>query len=38
MSDRFVVMAEGQISGELTRAEATESKIMHLATRTFKQF
>ena len=38
MSDRFVVMAEGQISGELTREEATESKIMHLATKTFKQF
>ena len=31
MSDRFVVMAEGKVAGELSRAEATEDKIMTLA-------
>lgn len=36
MSDRFVVMAEGRVSGELSKEEATESKIMNLATKTFK--
>lgn len=32
MSDRILVMHEGQITGELSRAEATQEKIMHLAT------
>jgi len=32
MSDRIVVMHEGRIAGELSRAEATQEKIMHLAT------
>jgi ribose transport system ATP-binding protein len=32
MSDRILVMHEGRITGELTRAEATQEKIMHLAT------
>jgi ribose transport system ATP-binding protein len=32
MSDRIVVMHEGEIVGELSREEATQEKIMHLAT------
>lgn len=32
MSDRIVVMHEGRKSGELTREEATQEKILHLAT------
>ena len=32
MSDRIVVMCEGSKSGELTINEATQEKIMHLAT------
>jgi ribose transport system ATP-binding protein len=32
MSDRIVVFHEGRLSGELTRAEATEQAVMHLAT------
>jgi len=32
MSDRILVMHEGRIMGELSRAEATQEKIMHLAT------
>ena len=32
MSDRIVVVHEGKISGELTRKEATQEKIMTLAT------
>ena len=32
MSDRIMVMHEGRITGELSRAEATQEKIMHLAT------
>ncbi len=32
MSDRILVMHEGRIAGELSRAEATQEKIMHLAT------
>jgi len=32
MSDRILVMHEGRISGELSRAEANQEKIMHLAT------
>jgi ribose transport system ATP-binding protein len=32
MSDRILVMHEGRLAGELSRAEATQEKIMHLAT------
>lgn len=32
MSDRIYVMAEGVITGELSKDEATEERIMHLAT------
>jgi putative multiple sugar transport system ATP-binding protein len=32
MSDRVYVMASGRITGELQREEATQEKIMHLAT------
>ena len=32
MSDRIVVMHAGKKSGELLRAEATQEKILHLAT------
>lgn len=32
MSDRIIVVHEGQISGELSREEATQEKIMTLAT------
>jgi len=32
MSDRIVVMCEGRVSGELTRSEATQERIMTLAT------
>lgn len=32
MSDRIVVMHEGRLTGELSREEATQEKIMHLAT------
>jgi ribose transport system ATP-binding protein len=32
MSDRILVMHEGRITGELSREEATQEKIMHLAT------
>ncbi|MBW0001408.1 MAG: sugar ABC transporter ATP-binding protein [Verrucomicrobia bacterium] len=31
LADRIVVMRQGRITGELTRADATEEKIMHLA-------
>ncbi len=34
MSDRIVVMHEGRVSGELDRAEATQDRIMELATGT----
>jgi D-xylose transport system ATP-binding protein len=33
MSDRILVMSGGRIQGELSREEATQEKIMHLATR-----
>ncbi|MHA6523266.1 sugar ABC transporter ATP-binding protein [Tessaracoccus sp. G1721] len=33
MSDRVVVMCDGRITGVLTNAEATQEKIMELATR-----
>ena len=32
MSDRILVMHEGRVAGELTREEATQEKVMHLAT------
>ncbi|MCB1252789.1 MAG: sugar ABC transporter ATP-binding protein [Austwickia sp.] len=32
MSDRILVMCEGDVTGELSRAEATQEKIMQLAT------
>jgi ribose transport system ATP-binding protein len=32
MSHRIVVMCEGRVTGELTSAEATQEKIMTLAT------
>ncbi len=32
MSDRILVMHEGRIAGELSREEATQESIMHLAT------
>jgi len=32
LADRIVVMHRGGIAGEVTRAEATEERIMHLAT------
>ncbi|WP_201318922.1 ATP-binding cassette domain-containing protein, partial [Paenibacillus sp. EPM92] len=32
MSDRIIVMHEGKISGELSRAEANQDKIMKYAT------
>ena len=32
VADRIIVMHRGRIAGELTRAEATEEQIMHLAT------
>ena len=33
MSDRIVVMCEGRITGELSSSEATQERIMQLATR-----
>jgi ABC-type sugar transport system ATPase subunit len=30
LADRILVMRQGRMTGELTRAEATEEKIMHL--------
>jgi ABC-type sugar transport system ATPase subunit len=32
MSDRVLVMHEGRITGEFSRAEATQEKIMNAAT------
>jgi ABC-type sugar transport system ATPase subunit len=32
MSDRVLVMRQGRIAGELSRAEATQEAIMTLAT------
>jgi len=34
IADRVVVMAQGRIAGELSRAEATEEQIVHLASGT----
>jgi D-xylose transport system ATP-binding protein len=36
MSDRFVVMAEGRIVGELSKEDATDEAIMRMAVSTFK--
>ncbi|NLE20619.1 MAG: sugar ABC transporter ATP-binding protein [Clostridiales bacterium] len=36
MSDRFVVMAEGKVVGELAQDQATETSVMEMATTTFK--
>ena len=36
MSDRYVVMAEGRVVGELSREEATDARIMEMAVTTFK--
>jgi ABC-type sugar transport system ATPase subunit len=33
ISDRIVVMREGRVTAELSRAEATEERVMHHATR-----
>jgi ribose transport system ATP-binding protein len=33
MSDRIVVMCDGRITGVLSNAEATQERIMELATR-----
>ena len=32
MSDRIIVMHEGEVTGELSRDEATQEKILHLAS------
>jgi inositol transport system ATP-binding protein len=32
MSDRIIVMHEGKYSGELSREEATQEKVLQLAT------
>ena len=37
MCDRFIVLAEGRISGELSKEEATEASIMKSAVHTFKE-
>ena len=37
MSDRVLVMRQGTIAGELTRAEATQERIMTLATGTIPE-
>jgi ABC-type sugar transport system ATPase subunit len=33
VSDRVLVMREGRITAQLSRAEASEERIMHFATR-----
>ena len=37
MSERFIIMADGHVAGELTKEEAQESSIMRLATKSFRQ-
>jgi ribose transport system ATP-binding protein len=32
MSDRIIVLHEGKVAGELTKAEATQERILNLAT------
>ncbi len=36
MSDRFIVMTEGKVVGELNKEEATTTSIMEMAVKTFK--
>jgi D-xylose transport system ATP-binding protein len=36
MSDRYVVMAEGRVVGELSREEGTDARIMEMCVKTFK--
>jgi ABC-type sugar transport system ATPase subunit len=36
MSDRFIVMAEGRVAGELSKKDATEKAIMEKAVLSFK--
>ena len=36
MSDRYIVMAEGRVVGELSREEGTDERIMEMAVSTFK--
>ena len=36
VSDRIIVMCEGHVTGELSREEATETKIMQLASTVIK--
>jgi putative multiple sugar transport system ATP-binding protein len=36
MSDRLYVMSEGSIVGEISAAEATEQKVMEIATGTLE--
>ncbi len=36
MSDRYLVMAEGRVVGELSRGEASDERIMEMAVSTFK--
>ena len=33
LSDRIITLCEGRLTGELTRAEASEERLMHLMTR-----
>lgn len=37
MSDRIIVMCDGRVSGELTRAEATQERILEMAMTKVKQ-
>lgn len=37
MADRVLVMREGRLTGELSRAEATQESVMHLATHDAKE-
>ena len=37
MSDRFVIMADGHVAGELEKEETKEASIMQLATKSFRQ-
>jgi ribose transport system ATP-binding protein len=34
LADRIIVMSQGRIAGELTGADATEERIIHLASDT----
>jgi ABC-type sugar transport system ATPase subunit len=38
MCDRFIVMAEGRIAGELSKIDASDAKVMELAVKTFKSY